>query len=412
MELEHITLRKHKRCMSNKSINKSFVSSQSDLQAMSLPDLSTEFTENQLSEENKTLKLLLEEANTELKNMRLKIQELERQLIESKANISAHLKNDTNKHCTSSSNKHTNNSYPNEKKSIDNQRTNCYIMHNNGNQNRSSSITSNNQKILKQNKFVLNQESSKPISEEYSSKINQKTNTKKAQLFILGSQQLRGLSRKLIESRKTIYNYENYEISSFIKPFAKTEDILKSSFSLNLTERDQLVICVGENDNNPTKLLYELSSALKLLNTCNIIIVNTNYNSYLNENMLNDSVKFLCSQFSNCEFLTIQMPNKQNNFKYLTYLSNKINHIIDSRFYKQNFLCSIKMLQSNYSNYNKSCIPKKGTIPYYFNNKKENTCKQSTDHIKKGTIPYYFCKLGTNIPTIERLNKNSFFRSK
>ncbi|WP_337241651.1 hypothetical protein, partial [Proteus faecis] len=74
---------------------------------------------------------------------------------------------------------------------------------------------------------------------------------------IIGTQQLVGLAAELIKSRfKT--PYEKYSVSAFTKPQALSEEISKACDNLKLKDNDKLVICLGENDNNPVKIISHL----------------------------------------------------------------------------------------------------------------------------------------------------------
>lgn len=135
----------------------------------------------------------------------------------------------------------------------------------------------------------------------------------------------------------------NFDILSIIKPFANVDDILKPCFEFEFVEKDQIIICVGENDKNPIKLQNELSCAIRVLNKCNIIVIDIIHNRYLNVDKLNYSLRNLCKNHTNCEYLFIRNRENLSRTEYLSNLCNMINLTIDSRYYKEYFIKSVKL---------------------------------------------------------------------
>lgn len=203
--------------------------------------------------------------------------------------------------------------------------------------------------------------------------------SKQKKIFILGGEQCVGLSRFLIESRSQT-PYEKYQICSFVKPGASTEEILKTSSSYNISRDDFVILSVGQNDRNPTNIMMELSAAIKNLK-CNVIILRTQHSLHLNEYKLNQMLKLLAKNAKECTFLDLYYSNVTN---YRNLLCRKINNIIDQIYYDKTFL-NVKTLVRNSlktvtkrQNRNKTNVnmePRylKGTIPYFFEKMRQNT---------------------------------------
>lgn len=95
---------------------------------------------------------------------------------------------------------------------------------------------------------------------------------KKRQIIIFGTQQCRGLVSKLLNSRVNT-KYEQYSVSSITKPYAKCDEVLRGCESAMTSEKDKIVLCIGENDTNPTILLSELYYFLKLFKTNSVFLL-------------------------------------------------------------------------------------------------------------------------------------------
>lgn len=240
-------------------------------------------------------------------------------------------------------------------------------------------------------------------------------------IYIIGGQQCVGLASQLTTSRRDT-KYEQYNISAITKPYALTKDILKSCYSLRAKRNDYVIISVGENDYNPTRLQIELSAALKYFENCNVILLGISANSYLNETKLNNYFKKICSNLSNCKLINCYNNNLKNSI-FIENLCYKINLYIDSCDYETKYLPmfknkhfsrwtagkSVSRVLQNTQNANSfvensafQLKPKKGTIPFYFpvlyKNNKNIEDSQNGQFItqpdihkyKKGTIPFYF----------------------
>lgn len=200
----------------------------------------------------------------------------------------------------------------------------------------------NKQKISKQkqNRDKVNNdlEESRTLGcnvQNFETKLTQ-TRHDKRKILILGSQQCSGLAQRINESRRNS-KYEEYEVTSFVRPNAVTEDILQSSDHKNFTPKDKLILCVGENDSNPTNILIELSAFLKNNSNLNIIVLSISQNKYLNVSILNKYIRNICNHFQNCKFhdITSLCTVKSG---CLDHLSKNINLLIDCIDYDEKYL--------------------------------------------------------------------------
>lgn len=217
------------------------------------------------------------------------------------------------------------------------------------------------------------------------SEVKQDESNLQRNIFILGGKQSRGLAAALLRSRqKTIF--EKYQVSSTIKPDARCEDILESFESRNTRAEDVFIVTIGESDSNPTKLIAELCAFLKTHGKSLIIVTGVKNSIHLNEHKLNYTVKLLCKNFENCEFLDVTELN-HNHTSFLLKLCNKINLIIDSRYYADKYLSLSKLnLKMNNSPKGSAILNKSVDV----------------DYDRKGTIPYYFKKISLNVSAKEQ----------
>lgn len=381
MDNDNITIRRG-RTQSNDSMNTSFISIKSNQGCLSLPDLSTiqNIEVDELKSELTAVKLQLGNANLEIQKLKEESENMHKQIEQHQITISKLSK-------------------------LYADLTGCYIdePENNTKPQLSSNIVSPS--LQKKEDNVLH---ASPIGEKSAItemidpkpnikksrhlRIDEPTNKKyndeqrKQRILIVGGGQCRGLASALISSRKNS-KFSHYDISSIIKPNASTEEILKSCYTNNLGQQDYVIICVGENDHNPTNYLIELSSTLKYLQKRNInaIVININYNRHLNECTLNNLIKTVCQYFPTSKYIELDhyCSRYYNHKKYLYDLSYKINIVIDSYEYNSKYLTF-----RNSRNYHEtSCTtnrvdkdisrqkPRKGTIPFYFQKVNSNSTK-------------------------------------
>lgn len=289
MENANITLRK--KLFSTNIITSptiediSFLSTESDIPARSLPDLSTlnypEVTE-QLQATISELKAELNRAHKEIEDLLLEKSKLQAKNLEQERKI-----NSLTKIClTSVSSSPKQNKTP-KRSSRQNIHPEMKIHHEplqfSFNTTIDNPSTSQGTQTKKDNTETTNKNVSSvsldTIKESLSvypglttvDKLNSNKDIKR--ILIFGSQKCTGLAKKLILSR-TNTQYEKYSICAFTKPGATTKEILKNCEDLNLNSQDKLLLGIGDNDSNPTKIFVELSAILKNITNCSVIILN------------------------------------------------------------------------------------------------------------------------------------------
>lgn len=237
---------------------------------------------------------------------------------------------------------------------------------------------------------------------------------KKNKIIILGGKQCTGLASTLDHTRKEGI-FECYDIYSFLKPSASSKEILNTHAGLltKLSSEDKIILCVGEDDCNPTNLFIELSAFIKIHCKPTIIVIGIQQNQHLNVTKLNNMLKLVCNNFEHCTYFDTQTLIDRNN--YLPSLCHRINLFIDSLHYKKNYI-TLKRTNNVNNLTSKSTVKhdndkakcKKGTIPYFFNRMTE----KNKDVAKKITIPDYFPKISKNVIVVNNNNdENKFFRA-
>ncbi|CAH1647860.1 unnamed protein product [Spodoptera littoralis] len=367
MDSQNVTIRK-KGIMMNESLDCTFTSSHSTHEYLrrSLPDLSTrDETNNALQEELLDLKIQLERAHNEIDNLLLENNTLKMQTVEQQKTIKQ-LKTI----CTSSPIKHKlNHSTPKGKNKASQKNHNVPSEANN-------SIDS-----LQDNCQVIEKIVAKRQQEHHIQSIDGAANlvtkttqprTEKPQINILGGSQCVGMSSALLSSR-TNTKYQKYRISSLVKPHAPSEEILSTCAELDDSDENFVIMCIGENDNNPNKVMIELVSFLKRIKKTNVIILSVLNNKHLNEGMLNKLLRNICSYFDNCTFLNVNANKHFYSRKHcLIHTCKMLNYTIDNTYYTKTFLTHKQ--------------PAKNCTPIDKSSHKKN----AEQEIKKGTIPYYF----------------------
>lgn len=394
-------------------LNDTLSSNTSEIKTRSLPDLSTSFTNEELEYKKNIDKLQTEltSANAEIDALLEENNSLKKKIMDQKNQISL-----LKQMCTNSANRIS--------CAISTNVQNCptktttvlqepctpksHYRHNISNAKNIQNIKYKNIQPKKlENAFNLN-------GELYTSNKSQQSDQKYKQIYILGTQQCKGLSSILIDSRKYT-SYEKYNISSLIKPNASCDAVLSLDFAF--TQKDKLVVCIGENDSNPTKILLNLSTFIKKYKNISIFILGVRHNLHLNETKLNQQLKLICNFYSNCKFIDIkQNPNIYTRWsEFLFNTAKQINLAIDTIDYEDKYIkrnIKINKKTNSFTRFeNKQDLYKKGTIPYYFLKTKlanlENPSIKKSK-IKKTMLDYY--------PKTKQLNNNkqppdTFFRN-
>lgn len=221
--------------------------------------------------------------------------------------------------------------------------------------------------------------------------------TKTKKIYILGGQQCMGLRKKLEKSR-SLSKYEDYELVSYIKPGADSEEIAKNHTWLKVDKEDRVILSLGEHDRNPARLMIEFSTILKRLHKCQLVIVlGIKTNSHLNEVRLNSMLKNICTNFVNCTYIDIDKLDLFTLWSGAT--CRKLNSIIDQFDYDSKYLTYNKLKPVSYTN-------KPRTAP-----EQQKSQSSALAQAKKGTIPFYFKKISKRAheSNVEQSEK-TFFR--
>lgn len=181
-------------------------------------------------------------------------------------------------------------------------------------------------------------ESQHPVdSQHYADSQHHAKLPPKSRIYIMGAQQTVGLASQLAVSRYSS-QFDNYTVSSMTKPNAKAQEILKYCSGINPTTSDYVIINVGENDENPTVLSYELSAALKQLENTNVFILRVNNCRYLNDMPINNMYKTICSNLKHCTYLDIPKKLYYKHKNYLLDVCKVLNYYIDVKNYNSKYL--------------------------------------------------------------------------
>lgn len=421
MENDNVTIRRIPANISLDSFSMSFTSTHSDYLSKSSPDLSTicNTEVEELKTEIQSLRNNLESAHREIENLTLEINSLKNQTLEQQNKI-INLK----RICSGS----TEGSPVKVTPKLKEKRKEIHIRTTPKldripalrPQNKEDEFKHNTPKTVSN---TLRQENKKNNSKEAKTMtksthkspdvascirlkdkiINEKsvhTEFKKSKeppkIYIYGAQRCINLASQLINSRKNS-KFEDYKITSVTQPFAPSEKILNFYKNIEDHPDNYLILSLGENDIDPTKVMIDLTSTLKSLHSIQIIVLSIKHSKYLNENKFNHLLRKSCTYFKNCIFLN--SPNSKYDLKQLC---KDINYTIDCNYYHKNYIVGKNRPKMLFTQ-NKTNILKykKGTIPFYFfnmtSNKRAKTLYNGEDGIsllpKKGTIPYYFSKV-------------------
>lgn len=205
--------------------------------------------------------------------------------------------------------------------------------------------------------------------------VNEKPRQPK--IWIVGGQKCVNLAADLTLSRRNT-KYIQYDYYAFCKPGASTTEIIKSLHSMDIRDKDKIIISIPENDSNPLVTGNELYCILKKYEFCDIIVL---YDFASSENY----VRSTCKLFKNCHMLNSD----------LEILSDKISFNIDCLDYEclyitkgakpwKKYVPSKKSLESGLlkTGLSKESSIRKGTIPYYF--------KKAPKFRTGNKVPFYY----------------------
>lgn len=154
-------------------------------------------------------------------------------------------------------------------------------------------------------------------------------------IYIFGDQQASGWSANLIQIRsREPKNIQNYTIFGSIKPAAVTKNVLtiNDNIERNTNKDDYVVISIGSNDCNPTKLIADLTIALNKLSNTNVIVTSVDKNPHLNEKMLNNTIKTLLTCFDNSCYVDL------TRYSSSVGKAHALNKYINTRDYNKTYL--------------------------------------------------------------------------
>lgn len=192
------------------------------------------------------------------------------------------------------------------------------------------------------------------------------------QIFIIGDEQLRGLSAFLAKSHLKERS-KPYKTYAHIIPEATSTEILNCCNNLkkHLTDGDVVVLGFGSYDNNMHKLHSNICIMLNKLKKASVILLPINRNPYFNELTLNYYIKLWTRHFTFCSHIDMHCFYF-NDIEFRKYLLDKISLCIDYIEYKKHYLSFETIRNHNRQKQKKTEInqndklPKKGTIPFYF----------------------------------------------
>lgn len=219
--------------------------------------------------------------------------------------------------------------------------------------------------------------------QENNNEPQEKAKTTKPRIIILGDENIRGLSRQMIDSRINTWN-DHYTVSAMCKPGAASDQILTSLSTLipTLTNKDIVILSVGSNEKNPFKFFSKICNTIKTLETCKqVFILKVQRNPFLNENLLNNHIKLLIRNFKNCKLIDTFETYDCNNMylkripKYTETLCFKLNIEIDYLQYHNQFITKNRQIVKHREGCTKY---KQTTIVQYFKPSKINKHNTNT----------------------------------
>lgn len=160
------------------------------------------------------------------------------------------------------------------------------------------------------------------------------TQPKKPIIYIFGDEQVRGLSRSLLNSRRGKWN-DIYDVRAVVKPYASSSQIVNDLTNMAnvITKRDLIVFSVGCNDKNPFALLTNICNILHNFRDNDILLFNIRNNKHLNTNTLNYDLEKFTKKYSNCTLINIK--DQRLSWSSVVF---KLNVEIDFLNYRREFI--------------------------------------------------------------------------
>lgn len=165
-------------------------------------------------------------------------------------------------------------------------------------------------------------------------------------VYIIGDEQVRDLALKLHHLKLN----HSYAVSSIVKPYANSSQILNSRLFPLLRDDDIVVLAVGSNDDDALTLFNNLSTVLSQLQKKCVLVLNVDYNhNSIDTSFLNRNIEFLVNNYPKSKFVTINhRTNKDNLIDIHTKLNIEINFVQQSKV--NTFACSCTQNKYSYLN--------------------------------------------------------------
>lgn len=267
-----------------------------------------------------------------------------------------------------------------------------------------------NSEVTRITKESLHETHSLPTGVQYKRPAAPAAPPRKPVIHILGDQSALGISRNLSGLRKNKWN-DVYGVSSLVKPFALSSEILKDFKGLitQVSAEDLIILMLGSNDRSSI-FISQLEDILLKNTKNNVFICEIRQNSYLDVKKVNEEIRSIVLRIRNCHFLELKTGIS---------IIKQLNIEIDYLRYEKDFIINFG---KQYRTKNAQQTPKGfkvGTIPYFFYiQETKNKLKHleiAAKNPKKGTIPYYFRAKHTspnsvNATSINPTKSVNFFR--
>lgn len=156
------------------------------------------------------------------------------------------------------------------------------------------------------------------------------SNLRLNRVFIFGGKQCVGMAESLEKSRLWT-RYKHYQIISFIKPYASTENILNCAKMFDFTSHDRIIVCVGQHDSNILHVMTESCIFLKSVKSP-VFVLKVFKNIHLYEYKLNEMLTMISYQYQNCNYVNLDAYTNE------IVICKKNNSMLDQLDYNLDFL--------------------------------------------------------------------------
>lgn len=168
-------------------------------------------------------------------------------------------------------------------------------------------------------------------------KVDQHSHGQNGTIFVFGGKQCAGLASKLANMRED--SFKKYEVRSFIKPSASTQQILDSMSCCKFSKGDKIVLSVGEHDENPMEMMSSLNKTLKCLEKYNIFLIGIRKGEGIKTHIVNYMLRQSNLYVENVKFIETLNSKNENKRIFLNNMCKKLNSTIDQVDYKTEYYC-------------------------------------------------------------------------